>query len=509
MPLADKGLQIQIEAKKISQALHDALGDKDFGLPGARSILGTQYEYDPITNTFKTKGTISTDYLKDLGIKPGLMDQAKSKYADLGQHISTIQDSIREGWQQIGDAITRVDYLSGGLKGLWQGLEQSFKNMVNSMIGSWVRGLLQPMLNYAAGTFGSLFGGSGWTRAVATKGATESYGSSGSWYANGFPSAAYSRSGRSGSGWPSGLSSMFRGPAGVMGGVTSLASPIGMMGMLSGNPAAMWGGLAGAGLFGGAGAIGGLGMSGILAAGVGGAGIGAAVALAASLIYKALSKDAFKSGSAESMRDFGVSISSGTIQSFLSDKGISKSIYEGIRKDITSSPEWLTKFAYPAAQQQGATDAFLRSLEAVETAWGTFNFRSAFETWIKTGNAKALNQAFIDAFSQSQRLTSGIPNWQSLLLSGETATSGSTTTAGRVRLNYRPITSTALPISPRDAASASTGAPTVIVYAIGDEHIRKITRDVIIPTMVSAAETNDPVPGRSKGAKVLLREAIQ
>jgi hypothetical protein len=53
---------------------------------------------------------------------------------------------------------------------------------------------------------------------------------------------------------------------------------------------------------------------------------------------------------------------------------------------------------YNAAVAQGKVEQFLTSLESIETAWGTFDFREAFEEGLATGNWLDLNDAFVEAF---------------------------------------------------------------------------------------------------------------
>jgi hypothetical protein len=61
-------------------------------------------------------------------------------------------------------------------------------------------------------------------------------------------------------------------------------------------------------------------------------------------------------------------------------------------------------------------DQFLKSLEKVQTAWGTGNFRAAFEDWMGTGSVTALNKAYTDLFGTSANLLKIMPNWADILL---------------------------------------------------------------------------------------------
>ena len=165
-------------------------------------------------------------------------------------------------------------------------------------------------------------------------------------------------------------------------------------------------GAAGAGGAGAAGAAGGAGMMGSLGAFFTNPwtiGIGAALA-GGILLWKKFSKSVSEKFATEFGRDFGgVKIATDAVQTFLGYLGITEKQLEHIRKDVSSSPVFL-QYAHDVAKSQGRTDAFLRSLESIKTAWGSFNFRSAFESGLATGDWKALNDAFMDAFGNSHSL---------------------------------------------------------------------------------------------------------
>jgi len=86
-----------------------------------------------------------------------------------------------------------------------------------------------------------------------------------------------------------------------------------------------------------------------------------------------------------------------------------------IRKDILSSPQSLIMLG-GLAQAQGKMDEFLKSLEAVKTSWGTFDFRKAFELGQATGDWSALNDEFSKAFGVSKELSRIMPDWKDKLL---------------------------------------------------------------------------------------------
>jgi hypothetical protein len=95
--------------------------------------------------------------------------------------------------------------------------------------------------------------------------------------------------------------------------------------------------------------------------------------------------------------------------------GLSESAAYGIRKDLLSSPAMLVNVLAPIAKAQGKMADFLQRIQEVGTAWGTFNFRTAFEKGLAGGNWSALNEAFITAFKKSSALVAALPNWQKLL----------------------------------------------------------------------------------------------
>ncbi len=227
------------------------------------------------------------------------------------------------------------------------------------------------------------------------------------------------------------------GPAGLLAG--------GIAGVGSGNLFGRIAGTAGLGILGAAGAV----TAGLIP-GMGAAGIGSAlgglltnpgmllqamlnpiiaVPLAAALgipmIIKAIQgKNAWQAGAPEVARDFGgIQIGQQDLQGWVTQSlGLSESQFYPIRKDIESSPLFLTQVAAPLAQAQGKMDDFLKSLEAVKTSWGTFNFREAFETGQATGEWSDLNKEFREAFGVSKALQQAMPDWQTKLMGVEDAT---------------------------------------------------------------------------------------
>lgn len=146
----------------------------------------------------------------------------------------------------------------------------------------------------------------------------------------------------------------------------------------------------------GGGALAGWSIGGPIGAAIG-AGVGAASAFLS--FTNIFGRNSYEAGVPEISRDFGgIEIDQDTLESWLGMAGISESQAYGIRKDIFSSPRFLTEVLAPLAQQQGRMDDFLESLEDVQTSWGSFNFRDAFEVGQAVGDWTELNDQFERAF---------------------------------------------------------------------------------------------------------------
>jgi len=152
--------------------------------------------------------------------------------------------------------------------------------------------------------------------------------------------------------------------------------------------------------------------------------IGAAIGAAAGALAKGIQalvgaikgKNAYQAGAMELGRDFGgISMSPDDFKKWLEGVGISENQAYPIRKDIESSSKFLAEVAGPLAAAQGKTQEFLKSLEAVKTAWGTFDFRKQYELGELTGDWTALDEAFKAAFKDSQALNQNVPDWQTKL----------------------------------------------------------------------------------------------
>lgn len=121
-----------------------------------------------------------------------------------------------------------------------------------------------------------------------------------------------------------------------------------------------------------------------------------------------------EAGSKESFRDLKVNIGKDAFSQFVGQFMDVQNAW-GIRKDLMMSPKFLVDVAAPAARAQGTFDKFLSSLEKVQTAWGTFDFRQAFEIGEATGNWEQLDKVFVDAFEHSSELQKMLPDWKDIL----------------------------------------------------------------------------------------------
>lgn len=214
------------------------------------------------------------------------------------------------------------------------------------------------------------------------------------------------------------------GIGGVIGGLSGFIPGVGYLAATSGNPYLKGLGIGALGVTGMVGtatlmAGGGAGMFGSLmssaftnpytALGLGG--ILGGIALAKAI----RGKSSQQAGSMEVLRDLGIGYGEDQFKAFYESLGLTESSSYGIRKDLYMSPRFLVEQAFPIAEATGKMKDFLRSLEAVGTSWGTFNFREAFELGRVTGDWSELNKQFKEAW-KSTRLFKELPDWQEALM---------------------------------------------------------------------------------------------
>lgn len=418
---------------------------------------------------------------------PELLGRGTKAALEMGK----IQTILKDGWinigrtleQSVSRAVQSFKGMRDALKSIFNSIKQAALQMIGDIVGSMVRNLFGPLLQGigAAIPLGAVGGGSSGAAGSAAAGA-------------------------SGGGLLSGLSNLLKGLTGGAGGLAgagnaalSLGGPIGLAAALSGNKGALIGGGLGA-AFGGIGGFLSFGLAGLLQSAAFFGPIGAAVGLGVSLLLKALTKTTGEAASKEFGRDFGgVSAGSKTFESFLAQIGVTSKQAEGIRKDLLSSPKWLTEVAFPLAQQQGKTAEFLKSLERIETVMGTFNFRSVFEEGLKSGDFSALNKAFAEAF-KTNFLLSLIPDFATRLAA---ATDGAVNQSlVKTRLTTRPIAVSpgAQPVTPGSVGGGGGvgdigGKTPVIIYSpnntiIDGEGLAKLEREQLFPDFVRHIEGN-------------------
>jgi len=157
-----------------------------------------------------------------------------------------------------------------------------------------------------------------------------------------------------------------------------------------------------------------------------------AIAAGAIALWQVLKHNPVRDFVEEFKRDFGgLEVSKNVVNDFAAALGFTMKQVEGIRKDLASSPLFLTQIAYPIAQAQGKVEEFIASLRNVTTAWGTFNFEDAFKLGAATGDWAALNAQFVAAFGNSQALISIMPDFATKLSAVSTAVKQVTLNAAR------------------------------------------------------------------------------
>lgn len=539
---ADLTKDAEKSMKATSDLIH-AQGINLFGMPIAEKVVpNAQVEgYAKIIESFANRKDDARETASAIGVmvssgydlrevyeqygrlledQPELFDKSTRKLLEHGRILSIFRDSWREITSTISGSFgnAMVEAATKGkaaFKDMATSILDSFKSMIKRLLSQLVDDMIRPMMTtirgYISGALGNAsmggIGGGSLGGGIASMGsiAMSPFGT---------PYLGMSGSGASGG----------------MGG-SSLAASLGSMGTMGAMLGVTGGGMLG-GLFGGGGLGKGIGMA---AGGIGGAFGGAAAAyglsggtmgagalapmlsflmtnpigwaIMAGLGGLAIGNILYKSpadrAAQETGRDFGgIKMKTSDFTSFASSLGLNKSGYEGIRKDLLSSPKYLTEVAYPLAKQQGKINEFLSSLSNVQTAWGTFDFRSPFETWMKTGSAGALNTAFEKAFAQSQALELNLPDWRTSL----DAAGGDSTSTTRVRLN-RPITSgsnnSGTVSIPGESGSRDPVNITIINNVVDAQGVDTLTREKVIPSIIDALRMN------TGNSRVLINRALE
>jgi hypothetical protein len=385
-------------------------------------------------------------------------------------------DSMAETWRrQVSTIVTDwsrgiADIIMSG-QSFGQKLKAMFTDTAKGILRMFIEQLFKPLQNWLSkitdGLFsmsGSSGGGGGGILNSLISGLSKgiSGGGAGQGVAIG---AEMQAAGSFGTNWLQagiGTAGTIGGGAAVFGGGISAASAAAMGAGAYGIPlaGAGTGSLAGAG---GAAAAGGGGLGGIFG-GIGSAfmGIAAAipvagwiaigVAVTAAIIAKVMHKDAFEAGAKEAARDLGgINIGEKAIKAFFTGVGLTEKQAFPIRKDLLTSPAFISQIAVPAAQAQGKLDALLNRLEKVTVdtkiaASGYLDFRAVVEQGIDTGNWQPFNDAWQAAFKNSKALTAAMPDLTALLAAAGVAASTTADAVNDLTVGFQGL---------RDAITAS------------------------------------------------------
>lgn len=363
--------QIKLYTDNEMQAWIDGMSEK--GLKGEK--VWAEIQADISKESQKTQNSIQQSIAHTF-------DQTERALADDLVHWKGFGDSIKSIFQDLAAGLIRV-------------LEQVLFNPLEKLLGNAITSLLG-FSSAGAGGAGGLFGVGGLFGALGLGGAL-------------LPGTL------TGLGAATGYGAISAGTLSAAG--ADLAASLGIAGGTGGAGAGL------AGLLGLGGGAGLLGLGSLTIPVIGAAIAGLSVALP-KLISAIQGPNSWQAGSPEAMRDFGINLSASQFQQFAGGLGLSEAQTWNIRKDLESSPLFLTQIAAPLAQAQGTMSQFLKDLETVKTSWGTFNFRTAFETGQATGDWSQLNQEFAEAFSRSGALVSIMPDFATKLAavgSGATA----------------------------------------------------------------------------------------
>jgi len=335
----------------------------------------------------------TNDPLKDLLPKPSDLKDIEEKIevlvgmpaklaGETSRQISTIFTDLS---RELADAILNWDISSVG---------DAFKSFGKAMLRILIEEIISPLEKYMAKAIRGIID---WAKGIFTGGSTGQ------------------------AGFPGG---------GIGLGVTALGTGIAAGPKIF--PGPDWAGYAAGGAIGAIGAVTAIGAIGGAAGGIGaGAGawgalsgfmtnpftvIPAITAIALPFVINAIQgKNAWQAGSPEAMRDFKVTLPQDTFKQFATSLGLSEPQTYPIRKELLSSPLALTQLLAPLAEANGQMDAFLKSLEAVSTSWGTFNLRSAFEAGQASGDFAELNKVWMETIGTSSALARIMPDFASQL----------------------------------------------------------------------------------------------
>jgi len=315
--------------------------------------------------------------------------------AQQNQQVQSMYDKLKEGAGDLFDAI--VSRGKGSFTSLSDWIEGVFLSNMKTVFQNFMAG----MQSGQGFNLGSIFSGT----AIGGLFGGQQTPQAGSW-----GNLGAGEGGEGGGGMTGGLGnlgSMDWSKFFASGQEGGFYNPQGMFGEGGGGPGNMMGAMGGATLFmqgirekGAAGwgkTIGGGALTGLSIGGPIGAGIGALAGLGVRLGMLARGKNAWEAGQMEVTRDYGgVNADQAMYQQYLENFGWQEEKLYPLRKNVSSSPRFLAEFVYPLAQEQGKVDEFLKSLEKVETSWGNFNFRDAFEQGLVLDDWDELNKLWTE-----------------------------------------------------------------------------------------------------------------
>jgi TP901 family phage tail tape measure protein len=142
------------------------------------------------------------------------------------------------------------------------------------------------------------------------------------------------------------------------------------------------------------------------------------LAIAIPILIAIFKKNVFKSGVKEAMRDFGVEIDKGALESFAKARGLSKETFKGIRKDIESSPQFFKEILLPAAKAAGTVEQLIEKFSKLQAFGETFDFSAGVRKAVESGDFTDFNNQFNEVFERSAELKRVLPDFQEKLLVG-------------------------------------------------------------------------------------------
>ena len=285
---------------------------------------------------------------------------------NLSKEVSTVFTDLSKG---IAEAIVE-----------WRGMWDTFQGIAKSFATSILRLIFDQLLTPLLGALKGAFSGKGFDMGKAFSG----FG-----------------------GIASGIGGLFGGGGGAAAGATAVGGFSSAAGASGGFSTALGAGGAGAG-----GAAGGGFSSAIMATLTNPLTIAIGGAIAAGFVIwkKFIQKDAFESGAKEVGRDFGVAMGKGTVDSFVKTLNISKKQFEGIRKDILSSPKFLEEVLIPSAKASGSIETLINKFRKLETVMGTVDLSGPLREAIESGDFTEFNKQWFDLFKQSKALVAVFGN---------------------------------------------------------------------------------------------------